>query len=104
VRWKNVSATSDYVVRVATGETTAVEHRVLTPGERLEEALFTGLRLTNGLDLEVVGARYGTDVWRRYGAALQPFVDDGLVRREGSMLSLSREGMLVANEVMQIFV
>jgi oxygen-independent coproporphyrinogen-3 oxidase len=104
VRWKNVSATVDYVARVAARETLAVERRELTSAERLEEALFTGLRLTNGLDLEVVGARYGTDVWRRYGADLQPFVDQGLVRREGSNLSLSRQGMLVANEVMQVFV
>ena len=103
-RWKNVSATSDYVARIAAGETIAVERRELTPAERLEEALFTGLRLTNGLDLEVVGARYGTDVWRRYGADLQPFVDQGLVRHEGARLSLSRQGMLVANEVMQVFV
>jgi len=103
-RWKNVSATTDYVARIAAGETIAVERRELTPAERLEEALFTGLRLTNGLDLEVVGARYGTDVWRRYGADLQPFVDQGLVRHEGARLSLSRQGMLVANEVMQVFV
>jgi oxygen-independent coproporphyrinogen-3 oxidase len=104
VRWKNVSVTADYVARVSAGETVAVERRELTAGERLEEALFTGLRLTNGLDLEVVGERYGTDVWRRYGADLQPFVDQGLVRHEGSKLSLSRQGMLVANEVMQVFV
>jgi len=104
VRWKNVSATADYVARIAARETTAVECRELTPRERLEEALFTGLRLTNGVDLEVVGERYGTDVWRRYGSALQPFLDEGLVRREGTKVWLSREGMLVANEVMQVFV
>jgi oxygen-independent coproporphyrinogen III oxidase len=103
-RWKNVSATSDYVNRIGAGESTAVERRAMSRDERLEEAMFTGLRLTNGLDLEVVGARYGTDVWRRYGAGLQPFVDEGLVVRQGSRLSLSRQGMLVANEVMQIFV
>ena len=72
--------------------------------ERLEDALFTGLRLTRGVDIEAVGCRYGADVWQRFSEALKPFLDEGLLRRDGPSLRLSREGMLVANEVMQIFV
>jgi oxygen-independent coproporphyrinogen-3 oxidase len=104
VRWKNVSATADYVDRISAGQPTGVERREMTRLEQLEEALFTGLRLTNGLDMEAVGARYEVDVWQRYGSGLQPFVEEGLVLQRGSRLSLSRQGMLVANEVMQIFV
>ncbi len=39
------------------------ERRMLEPGERVEDALFTGLRLTAGLDLAAIEARYGVDVW-----------------------------------------
>ena len=35
---------------------------------------------------------------------LQPFVDAGVLRREGPRLRLNREGMLVANEIMAVFV
>ena len=104
VRWKNVSSTADYIDRVGGGLSTIVERRQMTSDERLEEALFTGLRLTGGVDLDDTGARYGVDVWARFGAALQPFVDAQIVCREGSRVRLTREGMLVANEVMQIFV
>jgi oxygen-independent coproporphyrinogen-3 oxidase len=104
VRWKNVAGTEEYIVRVTTGVTAAVERRLLTPDERLEEALFTGLRLTEGVDLDDVGARYDCDVWRRYGDALAPFVDEGWVAREGARLRLTRSGMLMANEVMAVFV
>lgn len=76
----------------------------MTHRERLEDALFTGLRLTEGVDVERAGARYGIDVWAGYGADLQPFLDAGVLRREGPRLRLTREGMLVANEVMQVFV
>ena len=103
-RWKNVSATGEYVARVMADESLADDVRVLTNEERLEDALFTGLRLTSGLDIEEIGRRYGVDVWARYGAALQPFVAAGVVRRDGPRLVLTREGMLVANEVMQVFV
>jgi oxygen-independent coproporphyrinogen III oxidase len=104
VRWKNASATEDYIARVADGRSLAVERRVLTGSERLEEALFTGLRLVEGVDIEAVGSRHGADVWARFGAALRPFVDEGLLLREGPRLRLTREGMLIANEIMAVFV
>ena len=104
VRWKNVSATEEYIRRVGAGEPPVSETRQLSGAERMEEALFTGLRLTDGIDLARVTNRYGSDVWTRYGEALMPFVQDGLVIREGSRLRLSRNGMLVANEILQVFV
>ncbi len=103
-RWKNVSATGEYVDRVMAGQTIAVDVRTMTPHERLEDALFTGLRLTEGVNADRTGQRYGVDVWARYGDDLQPFIDAGVLRREGPQLRLTREGMLVANEVMRVFV
>ena len=76
----------------------------MTEKERLEDALFTGLRLTEGLDMARYGHRYGVDVWSTYVADLDPFVRDGLLVREGARLRLSREGMLLANEILQVFV
>lgn len=105
VRWRNVAATMDYLRRVADGRSVVAERRVLTREERIEEALFTGLRLTAGLDLPAFAARYGVDVWRRYGAELQRFVDAGLLIHEpGRRLALTRSGMLLANEVMAVFI
>jgi oxygen-independent coproporphyrinogen-3 oxidase len=80
------------------------ERRELTSGEQFEEAVFTGLRLSEGLDFQAFGDRYGVDVWGKYGRALAPFLDAGLLVREGSRLRLSREGMLLANEILQVFV
>ena len=104
VRWKNVSGTEDYIARVMNGADPVAERRTLSPAERLEEALFTGLRLADGIDLDAAEARYGVDVWARYGAALRPFVEAGYVVRDGCRLRLTRAGMLVANEVMMVFV
>src|SRR5262249_10939000 len=58
VRWKNVSGTEDYVARVADGRPIVTDRRVLSGSERLEDALFTGLRLTEGLDVDEGGRRY----------------------------------------------
>jgi oxygen-independent coproporphyrinogen III oxidase len=104
VRWKNVSATGDYIDRVTSGGSLVTERRVLSANERLEESLFTGLRLTDGLDLPAVGARYGIDVWARYAEPLRPFVEAGWLIHQGNRLRLTRHGMLMANEVMAVFV
>jgi oxygen-independent coproporphyrinogen-3 oxidase len=104
VRWKNVSSTEEYVGRISGRQSTVVEPRRLSAEERLGDALFTGLRLVEGIDLDVLSARYGVDVWGRYGADLERFVDAGCLRHEGAHLSLSRPGMLVAHEVMTVFV
>jgi oxygen-independent coproporphyrinogen-3 oxidase len=104
VRSRNVSATAEYVERIERGEPTSIEVHRLTPAERLSDALFTGLRLTDGIDLDAVGRRYGVDVWARFGTELAPFVDNGCLIREGVRLRLTRQGMLLANEVMAVFV
>jgi oxygen-independent coproporphyrinogen III oxidase len=104
VRTKNVAATEEYIRRVTNGEDPVTERRVLGTNDRLEEALFTGLRLSAGIDLDDVAARYGVDAWQRYGSALEPFVQEGWVIREGPRVRLTRAGMLMANEVMAVFV
>ena len=105
VRWRNVPATMDYIQRIAAGAPVLVERRVLDTVERVEEALFTGLRLTAGLDLTAIAARYGVDVWRQYGAELAPFAAAGLLVHEPDRrLALTRAGMLLANEVMAVFI
>ena len=103
-RWRNETGTQTYVDAVRAGRSPVVERRHLPVDERLGEAMFTGLRLSAGLDVEAIGARYGVDLDRRYGADLQPFVDEGFLEREGSRLRLTREGMLISNEIMQVFV
>jgi oxygen-independent coproporphyrinogen-3 oxidase len=103
-RWKNVSATGEYVDRVMSGQPSAVDVRAMTNQDRLEDALFTGLRLTDGIDIDSIGRRYGIDVWARYGSELQPFIETGVLSLEDARLRLTRTGMLVANEVMQVFV
>jgi len=104
VRWRNVAATDEYIGRIQRGEPTAVEVRQLSPRERLGDALFTGLRLVEGIDLVDISRRYAVDVWQRYGRELDPFVETGVLRREGPRLRLTREGMLLAHEVMAVFV
>ena len=104
VRWKNVASTDEYVRRLDHSESPAIDHRILSSNEHLGDALFTGLRLTEGVNLDAIRAAHGVDVWARYGADLEPFLQAGILRREGPRLWLTRQGMLLAHEVMTTFV
>lgn len=104
MRWKNIASAVEYIERVAAGGDPAAERRSLTARERVGEALFTGLRLNAGLDLVQIRERYGVDVWAEYGKALAPFVEAGLLRYERGQMSLTRDGMLLGNEIFEAFV
>jgi oxygen-independent coproporphyrinogen III oxidase len=104
VRWKNISSTSEYVAGVTAGARLITDERRLSKEERLEEALFTGLRLAEGIDLQAMQKRYGVDVRARYGKDLEPFADEGLLVYDHGFLRLTRRGMLLAHEMMAVFI
>ena len=92
-RWRTVSGTEDYIAKVAADAETRLDLRTLDRTEQLEEALFMGLRLTEGLDLVSMHMHHGIDIWERYGQDLTPYVTAGLVVHEpGRRLALTRNG------------
>lgn len=104
-RWRTVSATAEYIDRIAAGTDVRLDRRFLGRDERLEEELFMGLRLVGGLDLTDLSRRHGIDIWSRYGQDLSPYVSAGLLIHEpGQRLALTRRGMLLANDVMAVFI
>ena len=80
----------------------------LDPAEALAELPLLGLRLHRGVDWEALRERARSlnllplvDSWE---AQLGPFLQGGLLTREGPVLRLTARGMLVSNGVLQIFV
>jgi oxygen-independent coproporphyrinogen-3 oxidase len=104
VRWRNLASTTEYIDRVTAGLTPAVDRVELSAQARLEEGLFTGLRLTAGIDRLAFERRFGMDPWTPYADSLEPCVEEGLMWRDGDRFGLTRRGMLLANEILSVFV
>ena len=106
VRWRNLSSTTEYVGRLAAGETVRIDERALSPGERVEEALFMGLRLTQGVDLSAIRdglwCRCLAPLQRRAVSVCRCRVARGAWPRRTP--GLTRQGMLLANEIMMVFI
>jgi len=80
VRWHNVAATAEYAAAIERGEPVARGTRRLSAEELAGDALITGLRLTEGVDVGTFSARYGVDPWRAHQEAFSPCVDARAVR------------------------
>ena len=64
-----------------------------------EEALFLGLRMNEGVDLEGLRGEFGDGLVRGALEALGDVEEAGLVEREGGRLRLTGRGRMVSNEV-----
>lgn len=106
-RWRNVADTRSYVTAVGEGALPEAETHELGAEERLQEALFMGLRMRRGVDLPELGSAFGVDLADRYGARLAPYLEAGLIDEDlyrRGRLALTRRGLLLANEVLSVFV
>lgn len=98
VRYANVDTPEGYIAAVGAGEAVRIEDD-WDPGRRAEEALFMGLRLVSGIDLDQIGVRYGYDLWHIYAGLWEANLKRGDMIRTGSRLRLSRQGMIRSDMV-----
>lgn len=101
LRWQNLAHTADYAARVEAGRSVRQEEHVIGPERRVEEALFTGLRLTRGIERDSFRERFGVDPWLRCESLLAEPCDAGLAWHDERAFGLTRAGLLVSNEIAQ---
>jgi oxygen-independent coproporphyrinogen-3 oxidase len=69
----------------------------------IEEAFFLGLRLTRGVSLNQVAAKFGADAVCRQNSAIAEMTANDLLERENEIVRLTPRGRLLSNEVFQRF-
>ena len=75
----------------------------VSPVAALEETFFLGLRLTCGVDLRQVAAKFGEDAIAGFSEPIADFVRTGLMERQGDVIRLTPRGRLLSNEVFERF-
>jgi oxygen-independent coproporphyrinogen-3 oxidase len=95
-------ATADSLEQYMSG---AGLHR--TPVSRraaLEESFFLGLRLTRGVSLRELSAKFDEQAVEPARAAIAEFVEGGLMEQRGEFACLTARGRLLSNEVFERFI
>jgi oxygen-independent coproporphyrinogen-3 oxidase len=97
VRWANGDDLARYEVEGSRCDGPEVERIGAEKG--FEEAMFLGLRMNEGVDLEELRAEFGEELTRGAVAALGDVEEARLVEREGSRVRLTARGRMASNEV-----
>ena len=75
----------------------------LSPQEQMEETMFLGLRLTEGVSKAEFQRQFGVSMEQIYGEVIQENTAKGLLADEAGYVRLTREGMDLSNYVMAQF-
>ena len=76
------------------------ESHCLSREELMEETLFLGLRLTEGVSAGHFEERFGRTLDDIYGGVIERHVRDGLIRRTDDGIALTKRGLDISNTVM----
>lgn len=102
-RWSNHRDVLEYVSLVEKGSSAINEQQILTETDLRAEALFLGLRLMRGVNLQQYRESFGVDLLAKHSIELERFQAAGLVELNED-LRLTRSGALLSNEVFSAFV
>lgn len=101
LRISNVTSMEDYLL----GQYEDAETKeLLSLQEEMGEAMFLGLRMTEGVSEEAFVKRYGITITDQYPGVIEKYVRQGLLERRNGHIFLTKEGMNLANAVMCEFV
>lgn len=103
-RWSNLRNLGDYTVTVEQDQLPVCERETLSIDEVIAEAIFLGLRLRQGIDLDQFAGQYGLRVEIRFAKQIRQLVNDGLLVVEDGSMRLSKKGILLGNEVFYKFI
>lgn len=102
-RYQNTRSINTYIESLKNHTLPTVEIHTLTVEEKLEEEMFLGLRLLDGVNLDAVSHKYQVDLDEIYGKAFEGLIQKGYLEKNESIIRLTPSGLLMANEVFEQF-
>lgn len=104
VRWGNVEEIHQYVSLLHRGQRPTEEIQTLSRREQMEETVFLGLRLIEGVSLDAFRQRFGAALTEAFDKQIRELTEKGLVELAAGHLKLTGKGLPLANQVFAEFV
>ena len=99
VRSTNIKALEPWARTSLAGQRPAATAETLTPRQRAGEAVWLGLRRSQGVDLAAIAQRCGLDVERLFARELATHLSTGGIVRQGTRIVLTDPGILLADRI-----
>lgn len=104
MRWQNTESLSQYVECLRQGVLPEEGIRQLSLREAISEALFLGLRMSEGVDLSCLRDEIGASPRDFFSAEIDDLLARGSLETEGPMLRIRRDALVVSNAIFIRFV
>lgn len=103
-RYRNEEDLAEYTKRIRQERRAADPEEILDREAQMSEFFFLGLRKTRGINLTEFERLFGVSAFDIYGQQIRKLVEYGLLKQQGSWLSLTDYGLDVSNLVFCEFV
>jgi oxygen-independent coproporphyrinogen-3 oxidase len=98
-RWWNLRDVGTYMDRIRGGDTPEAERETLALDQLMMEAVFLGLRQSDGLDVEAFERRFGIGVTRRFSPLIEELAAAGHLTLADGRFALTPSGMLLSDAI-----
>ena len=103
IRYENTRSINAYKQALEKDKLPVLTSHALTRNEQIEESMFLGMRLIEGVNINHLQAKYHVNIYELYKPKLDKLRDLGYVSLESGVLMLTRKGLMMANEVFEEF-
>lgn len=103
-RFKNIDNIKIYIEKINNNEDVTEEIHVNNINDDMEEFMFMGLRMIEGINLKIFKKRFGKDVFDIYDEVIKNNIKKGLLVVDSEKLYLSEKGIELSNYVMSDFI
>ena len=102
-RWTNTADRSLYLKACGALEKIREDEEILSRQDAMEEFMFLGLRMTQGISTAEFEEKFGEEIHAVYGGVLKKYEAMHLLQEHGGRLALTRDGISVSNVILADF-
>ncbi|RSL31532.1 oxygen-independent coproporphyrinogen III oxidase [Salibacterium salarium] len=103
VRYANIGPLPHYIKAVENGESAVKEHHEVPKTEMMEEEMFMGLRMKDGVEADRFQDKFQTSYYEIFPDVIHDLTEQELLYDSGRSLHLTEKGKLLGNEVFEKF-
>jgi len=98
----NRSDVPDYINELAAGRLPPSEREMLSRSQLMMEAIYLGLRQTEGININAFEEKFGVNFHQRFSETLKSLEERGLIGTAQNRCALTRKGMLYLDSIVSM--
>ena len=104
VRFKNIDSIEEYIKNINEDKSIEEEAHENSLEDSMEEFVFMGLRMINGINICEFEERFNINIYDVYAEVIKRYIDEELLAIEKGNIYLTPKGIELSNYVMSDFI